>query len=236
MTETVLKQIVQRAVRDGSFRAQLRSDPNKALAGFGITTEERSALASGDPARLSALGVDQRMSKAFSAGLLSDASKVVASTDATKGVADFTDELSAGPSGTAVIVGDPTAAVAAPATLVHDIQSLSDLHMKLNEQDLYAGTAASTAEVETVRSPMWRIEQDLNVGATGSAAPIDGSPEQSAFESASAAAGTEHSANWRIEQDLDAGASLEAPSASSGAEQFGDGGTPVPSDETINEY
>jgi hypothetical protein len=211
MTETVLKQIVQRAVRDGSFRAQLRSDPNKALAGFGITTDERTALASGDPARLTALGVDQRMSKAFSAGVLSDASKVVASTDATKGVADFNDELSAG--GTAVIVGDPTSGVAAPATLVHDIQSLSDLHMKLNEQDLNTGAAAADVDAGgTVRSPMWRIEQDLNVGGTGAAAPIDGSPEQSAFESADAAGGTQHSANWRVEQDLDAGSSLEAPS------------------------
>jgi hypothetical protein len=193
MTETVLKQIVQRAARDGSFRAQLRSDPNKALAGYGITTEERSALATGDPARLSALGVDQRMSKAYSVGMLGDASKVVAPTDATKGVADFIDEGTTG--GTAVIVGDPTSGFAAPATLVHDIQSLSDLHMKINEQDLYTGAAA--------------VEAD---------------------------AGTQRSANWRIEQDLDAGASLEAPSASSGAEQFGDGGTPVPSDETINEY
>ncbi len=164
MTETVLKQIVQRAVKDGSFRAQLHTDPAKALAGYGITTDERTALASGDPARLTALGVDQRMSKAFSAGLLSDASKVVAPTDATKGVADFNDELSAG--GTAVIVGDPASGFVAPATLVHDIQSLSDLHMKLNEQDLNTGAAAVEAEAGTQRSANWRIEQDLDAGSS----------------------------------------------------------------------
>ena len=107
MTESVLKEIVQRAVRDGSFRAQLKSDPAGALARFSLTTEERSAIASGDPTRLTALGIDQRMSKAFTTGVIGDASKV--------------------------IVLDPG-----------------------------AGGAGVLDEAATVRSPMWRIEQDLD--------------------------------------------------------------------------
>jgi hypothetical protein len=201
MTETVLKQIVQRAVRDGSFRAQLRSDPNQALAGYGITTEERSALASGDPTRLSALGVDQRMSKAYSAGLLSDASKVVAPNDATVGVADFIDEGSTG--GTSVIVGDPASAAAAALEGTAD---WSARHMRMIEQDL--DTAGNAAKVEPEMSPVWRVERDLDTagaGASGTAAPIDGSPEASAFEAAPAAGSTGLSHLRQIEQDLDTG-------------------------------
>ena len=78
MTETVLREIVHRAVRDGSYRAQLQRDPAAALAGYALGADERSALISGDPARLTALGVDQRMSKAFTVGLTSEASKVIA--------------------------------------------------------------------------------------------------------------------------------------------------------------
>jgi hypothetical protein len=108
MTETVLKEIVHRAVREGSFRAQLRTDPAKALAGYDVTAEERTAITTGDPTRLSALGVDQRMSKAYSAGLLSDAGKMVIATDVGSGGAAFIDEGSA--AGPMVIVGDPETA------------------------------------------------------------------------------------------------------------------------------
>ncbi|MGH2500173.1 MAG: Os1348 family NHLP clan protein [Candidatus Limnocylindria bacterium] len=66
MTNGTLGQIVQRAISDAAFRRQLQTDPGAALRGFDLTADERSALLSGDPAKLSALGVDQRMSKAFS--------------------------------------------------------------------------------------------------------------------------------------------------------------------------
>jgi hypothetical protein len=142
MTETVLREIVHRAVREGSFRAQLRSEPAKALTGYDVTAEERTAITSGDPTRLSALGIDQRMSKAYSAGLLSDSFKSVVGSDIGSGGMAFIDEGSA--AGSMVIPGDPSAA--APATLVHDIQSLSDLHLKLNEQDLNAGASLEAPE------------------------------------------------------------------------------------------
>ena len=43
MTETVLGEIVRRAVSDAAFRGQLRSDPAKALAGITLTARERTA-------------------------------------------------------------------------------------------------------------------------------------------------------------------------------------------------
>ncbi|MBI2983273.1 MAG: hypothetical protein HYY42_03685 [Chloroflexi bacterium] len=166
MTETVLKEIVHRAVRDGSYRAQLRSDPAGALAGFSLTAEERSAITSGDPTRLTALGIDQRMSKAFAAGVLGDASKVIV-VDAGGG-GNVIDEAS-----------------------------------------------------QAVRSPMWRIEQDLDTGASLEAPELHGTPDlnQDSNWDGYTPAGTTlaeedaFDANGLriVERGSDAGASLEAP-------------------------
>lgn len=132
MTETILKEIVHRAVRDGAYRAQLQRDPSSALAGYSLSADERSAIASGDPARLTALGVDQRMSKAFAAGVLGDANK-------------------------SIIGYDPGLAGAALDETAATVRS----PMWRLEQDLHPGDAAIAAEPETARSPMWRVEQDL---------------------------------------------------------------------------
>jgi len=168
MTETVLKEIVHRAVSDGAFRAQLRNDAATALAGFSLTTEERTAITSGDPARLSALGIDQRMSKAFGLGVLQDASKVVIATDVGAGGAAFIDE---GPGGSTVIVGDPASGEAPAATEV----SAFGQHLWRVEQDLdtSAAEAAAATAPETVHSSMWRIEQDLDAGASLDATATD---------------------------------------------------------------
>ena len=70
MTRNVVQQVVQRATSDAAFRRQLREDPQTALRGFDLTPDERSALTTADSGRLSALGVDQRMSKVYAAGAL----------------------------------------------------------------------------------------------------------------------------------------------------------------------
>jgi hypothetical protein len=174
MTESVLKEIVHRAVRDGAYRAQLRSDPAGALAGYSLTADERSAIASGDPTRLTALGIDQRMSKAFASGILGDASKVIIAYEPGAGGA---------------VVDETAQTVRSP--------------MWRLEQDLHPGEAAVTVEPETVRSPMWRIEQDLH---GGEAALAPGSE-------------TVRSPMWRVEQDLyDANAArLDPEAAETGA-------------------
>jgi hypothetical protein len=136
MTETVLKQIVRRAVSDAAFRGQLRSDPAKALAGITLTAEERSALSSGDPTQLTALGVDQRMSKAFSAGLFSEASKLVIGDTELSNSGALTDEPTAGER--SAIVGDP--AVAAAAAFESPFGTAADYHLRMTESTIDSST------------------------------------------------------------------------------------------------
>jgi hypothetical protein len=140
MTETVLKEIIHRAVRDGAYRAQLQGDPAAALAGFSLTAEERAAITSGDPARLSALGVEQRMSKAFAAGVLGDASKVIVVDPGTTG-AGVIDEAQFDATGLRAVEreGDASAAVIdAPATERPAMWRI--------EQDLDAGDSLKAPE------------------------------------------------------------------------------------------
>jgi len=65
MTKEAITKVVQRAISDGAFRRQLSNDPATALRGFDLTPQETAAIRSGDSGRLSALGIDVRMSKAF---------------------------------------------------------------------------------------------------------------------------------------------------------------------------
>jgi hypothetical protein len=86
--EAVTK-VVQRAISDGAFRRQLSSDPTTALRGFDLSAAEAAAIRSGDAGRLSAFGVDLRMSKAFllgaNDGTASTVSNVVASDLSARG-------------------------------------------------------------------------------------------------------------------------------------------------------
>ena len=65
MTREAVIKVVQRAISDGAFRVQLARDTATALRGFDLTPTEVAAIRSGDSGRISALGVDLRMSKAF---------------------------------------------------------------------------------------------------------------------------------------------------------------------------
>ncbi len=67
MSETLSK-VIERASTDAAFRAQLRSNPEAALAGYELTAEEKAALKSGDASKLSELGVDSRMTKQADGG------------------------------------------------------------------------------------------------------------------------------------------------------------------------
>ena len=108
MSKHSVNQVIQRAISDAAFRRQLQRDPANALAGFDLSTDERAAITSGDPTRLTALGVDQRMSKAFGLGGISEVSKTVVGDDiVTGGGAAFLDEGSS--AGTAGLVSPNTA-------------------------------------------------------------------------------------------------------------------------------
>lgn len=162
MTETILKEIVHRAVRDGSYRAQLQSDPAGALAGFSLTAEERSAITSGDPTRLMALGIDQRMSKAFGAGVLGDASKVIV--------------IDAGAGGGSVI-DEATGSVMQPVWRIErDLDTVGAAALDPSAQFDATGLrplereADSTASVDepagSSMTPVWRVEQDLDTASS----------------------------------------------------------------------
>jgi hypothetical protein len=60
---TTLAALIEHATVDGSFGAQLRSDPEPALAGYTLAPDEKAALLSPEPSHFWALGVDVRMSK-----------------------------------------------------------------------------------------------------------------------------------------------------------------------------
>ncbi len=63
MSTESLAKVIERAASDASFRAQLQSNPDAALAEYQLSADERAALLSGDSSKLSSLGVDARVSK-----------------------------------------------------------------------------------------------------------------------------------------------------------------------------
>ena len=63
MSQETMAKIIERLSTDASYREQLASNPEAALQGCDLTTEERAALMSGDTAKMEGLGVDQRLSK-----------------------------------------------------------------------------------------------------------------------------------------------------------------------------
>jgi hypothetical protein len=85
MSKEAITKVVQRAISDAGFRRQLSTDPSGALRGFDLSADEAAALRTGDAGRLSALGVDQRMSKAFALGGAAAAATRPGSTDLNAG-------------------------------------------------------------------------------------------------------------------------------------------------------
>ena len=107
MSKEALAKVVQRAISDGAFRRQLSTDPGTALRGFDLTADESAAIRSGDSSRLSTLGVDLRMSKAFS--LASDQ----ATGDAARPV--LSNDLGASYTGATTVAGQGSAGSSANA-------------------------------------------------------------------------------------------------------------------------
>src|SRR3989442_1255090 len=105
MSSKNLEKVIQRAISDAAFRRLLQSNPEAALRGFKLTSEEVTALRASDAGRLMALGIDQRMSKAF--GLSGDTLANRASVDGlTLGGTAISDQ---GVARLANEVGDPPA-------------------------------------------------------------------------------------------------------------------------------
>jgi hypothetical protein len=108
MASKNLGAVIQRAISDGAFRRQLQSDPAAALRGFNLTPDEVAAVRSGDSGRLMSLGIDQRMSKAFTLGNAgSEPSMRAAVTDVTGSSSSVLTGDTA-PSAREGLIGDPT--------------------------------------------------------------------------------------------------------------------------------
>jgi hypothetical protein len=76
MSTEALTKVVQRSISDTVFRRQLATDATNALRPYDLTADEVSALRSRDAGRLTAFGVDMRLSKVFTIdpGMLGSAS------------------------------------------------------------------------------------------------------------------------------------------------------------------
>lgn len=63
MSKAGVEALAQRAMSDESFRQQIKSNPDTAMAGYDLTAEEKAAIKSGNTAKLRELGVDERITK-----------------------------------------------------------------------------------------------------------------------------------------------------------------------------
>ena len=72
MSQDALSKVIERASTDATFRSQLQSNPESALAGYDLTPEECAAVMSGDSPS-SSLGVDARVSKVDNVATTEDA-------------------------------------------------------------------------------------------------------------------------------------------------------------------
>jgi hypothetical protein len=63
MPSEAFQKLLERVVSDDAFFARLESDREATLAEYDLTEDERQALRSGEAAKLSAVGLDERVSK-----------------------------------------------------------------------------------------------------------------------------------------------------------------------------
>ena len=225
MSKDALAKVVQRAISDAAFRRQLNSDPTGALRGFDLSTDELSALRTGDAGRLSTLGIDQRMSKAYSLGGALASTRMSQSDLTPGGGPAMVDDLS-GAGGRTAIPGDPAQVASADdggATSGTRTARVGDDY-KFASKDAAGGSGTSTVRAgddwkfagrvapegtSTVRvGDDWKFAD--RAASQGAVAPVEGSPEASA---ADIAGGTRASAihddpNGFLAANADAGGSV----------------------------
>src|SRR3989442_376385 len=212
MSSKNLEKVIQRAISDAAFRRLLQSNPEAALRGFKLTSEEVTALRASDAGRLMALGIDQRMSKAF--GLSGDTLANRASVDgltlggtaiSDQGVARLANEVGDPPAigDSAVAPGDAARATMSDASdvayRVRDVDPVSVGDPLVSpssdaiEDQSHAFSAGRSAEVETVRSAVRDVEpNDLRADRLDAA--TGGSPASDAIEDQSHAFSAGHAA------------------------------------------
>ncbi len=63
MSKAGVEAFAAKAVADMTFRQKIKENPDAALAGFDLTSEEKAAVKSGNASRLRELGIDERITK-----------------------------------------------------------------------------------------------------------------------------------------------------------------------------
>ncbi len=63
MSKAGVEAFAAKAVADKTFRQKIKENPDAALAGYDLTSEEKAAVKSGNASRLRELGIDERITK-----------------------------------------------------------------------------------------------------------------------------------------------------------------------------
>jgi hypothetical protein len=175
MSKEALAKVVQRAISDGAFRRQLSSDPATALRGFDLSPDESAAIRSGDAGRLTAMGVELRMSKAFTLSsdqATGDAVRPVLSNDLG---ASFTGAMNSGvnSAGNAALISGVNSAGNSALDAGMNSAGNSALDAGMNSA---AGNAALISGVNSGSNLNQPILTD-DSAASGHGAVIGGGPE-----------------------------------------------------------
>src|SRR5213593_1211094 len=171
-----INDVVQRAISDAAFRSQLRSDPAKALRGFSLSPEETRALTSGDSARLVALGVDQRMSKMFTAGPDASTHSMVSTAQSDTSPAVHSALTSTGGAAAGVNVSDPYTDefITVPDTDAH--AALQPSLSRTGGEDLLVGVGDDSASTFLPDEPHDATDSLPVLGDTSNAAIVSPAP------------------------------------------------------------
>jgi hypothetical protein len=197
MSKDALAKVVQRAISDAAFRRQLNSDPTGALRGFDLSSDEMSALRTGDAGRLSTLGIDQRMSKAFAIGGGLASTRMSQSDLTPGGGPSMVDDLS-GAGARTVVPGDPaqvgsadldgTASGTRTARVGDDYKFASKdapdasgtNTVRAGDDYKFAGRIAPEGGASVRTGDDWKFAD--RAASQGAAAPVEGSPEATAAD------------------------------------------------------
>src|SRR6266545_4573154 len=180
MSKDSLAKVVQRAISDAGFRRQLSKDPAGALRGFKLSADEMSAIRTGDAGRLSALGIDQRMSKAFVLGGALGATRLSGSDLPSSG-ATLDDGMGSGVH--TMIPADPNSSATADAsgdtassgTAINDDP---EGFLAARDADATAGTAASGSAINDDPDGFLAArDADATAGTAASGSAINDDPD-----------------------------------------------------------
>jgi len=194
MSKQDLIKVVQRSINDAAFRRQLTTDTTGALRGYSLTPDEIGALRSRDAGRLTAFGVDTRMSKVFTI----DQGAMGNATITGDSGAMHTVQTPDASERNAAIIGDPqlatTGGVQSPDAVDRNLAFTSGGSEPRDSEPVWVGDLGETA-TGAVQSPDAMDRNALLSGGgveprdtdptwigdtaapTNYSAPIDGSPE-----------------------------------------------------------